>query len=52
MRIRLSGAVNLKGGGGGGGVGVGLQVHGIGGCKLVYKEVVKVESSYMNSYFW
>ena len=40
------------GGGAGGGGGFALQVHGIGGCRLVYKEVVQVGSNYKNSYFW
>ena len=42
MRIRLRGTVNLKGllRGGGGWV----QVHGIGGSRLVYKEVEGVGS--------
>ena len=60
MRIRLlvgilqwDTAVNLKGVGvGGGGGWFALQVHGIGGCRLVYKEVVQVGSNYKNSYFW
>ena len=30
--------------------GVGLQV--IGGCRLVYKEVVEIGSNYKNSYLW
>ena len=40
------------GGRGKGGGGFALQVHGIGGCRLVYKEVVQVGSNYKNSYFW
>ena len=34
-----------------GGEGVGLQVHGIGGRRLEYKEVLEVGSNYKNSYF-
>ena len=30
----------------------GLQVHGIGGCWLVYKEVVEVWLNEKKSYFW
>ena len=46
---------SVAGGGGGGGrgrEGVGLQVHGIGGRRLVYKEVPEVGSNYKNSCFW
>ena len=36
----------------GGGRVIGLQVHEIGGRRLVYKKVVKIGSNYKNSYFW
>ena len=54
MRIRLRGAENLKRWeeGEGGRREVGLQKHGIGGHRLVCKEVVEVGSNYKNSYFW
>ena len=48
MRIRLRGAVNLKGEGGR----VVQQMHGIGGRRLVCKDVVEVRSNFKNSYFW
>ena len=31
---------------------VGLQVHGIDSRKVVYKEVVEVQSNYKKPYFW
>ena len=31
---------------------IGQQMHGIGGRRLVYKEVVEVGSNFKNSYFW
>ena len=30
----------------------GMQVHGIRGRRLVYKEVVEALSNYKKSYFW
>ena len=30
----------------------GLRVHGICSRKLLYKEVVEVQSNYEKSYFW
>ena len=50
MPIRLRGAVNLKGCGGRGGLDSKQQMDGIGGRRLVYKEVVELGSNFKNSY--